>query len=138
MDYEWFLTGSRYRHVPCDISHPTHKRKWSCVFSSLIELILNVKHTCMHITLGTQFVRRGRGKSCTMVKELSYLGACTVWWILNSSFWTHFIFICSLNHEQWCDDCSLLNMYFNKYINYIYGFFKKIHQNFRIHVLWSS
>lgn len=79
----------------------------------------------MYITLGTQSVRRGRGKLCTMVKELLYLGACTVWWILNSSFWTPFIFICSMNHEQWCDDCSLLNMYFNKYINYIYGFFKK-------------
>lgn len=29
----------------------------------------------------------------------------------------HVIFICSINHEQWSDDRTLLNMYFNKYVN---------------------
>lgn len=39
-----------------------------------------------------------------------------------SSFRTHFItcIICSINHEQWCDDCILLNMYFNKYIKFTF------------------
>lgn len=47
LDYEWFPTGSRYRHWSFDIDIPT-------CFKSLIELIRipHVKHTCMLITVG--------------------------------------------------------------------------------------